>query len=566
MTAVTAWLGHPASLSRAARLRRSGTLAAVTGVAYALLALSSYEIFGALSIGVTFFPPAGLTFAAFVLLDRRDWPAVALAIVVGEISVDMAQGNGFWWSAAWAAANLAEPLVGATIARSLTTTFDLTSRRDAGAMTLGGILVGPIVGGTIGATTLAIANDLTWRSSFWHIWVGDALGVLVVAPVVLAFARPPRSASDRGWGVEAWLLGAIVGALGVAFLTTQNVPIGYAAIPVLGWPAVRFGPRGLALTAAAVAAFATAATAAGSGPWSALIGLDEQTRLGHQQAFLLAAIGGAWLLVIEASERVAAVRRHESAARAWQSDHEVALTLQQALMPLPLDTPTTPHAAGRYLPATSSLQVGGDWYEVVTADDGVVTLLVGDVVGHGLAAAAAMGRLSSAARALALTAPDPASLLAALDRVAALDDAQMATLVCVQLDGARGLRYSTAGHPPPLVRGPDARITVLDGARGAPLAAGFGPARTHETVPVAAGSLVVLYTDGLIERRGIPFDDRFSELVAVVRGVDPEDPTAAADAIVRQLLTDEEQTDDVAVLCFAIGTSHSPVPGARSRS
>jgi serine phosphatase RsbU (regulator of sigma subunit) len=135
--------------------------------------------------------------------------------------------------------------------------------------------------------------------------------------------------------------------------------------------------------------------------------------------------------------------------------------------------------------------------------------------------------------------------------------------VCVQVDPrASTLRYSTAGHPPPLVRTPDGRVTLLDAARGAPLAAGFGPARVDQVVAVEPGSLVVLYSDGLIERRGIPIDDRLAELTAVVRAVDPGDPTGAADAIVRQLGTDEEQGDDIAVLCYVTGPVTRPDRGA----
>lgn len=531
-------------------MARTGAVFAVVGIVYAGLALASYEVFGALTIGVTFFPPAGLTFAAFVLLRFRYWPSVAAAIVAAELAVDMGKGNGFWWSLAWAAANLVEPLVGASVTRRIAPRFELVSRRSAVAFAVGGLLAGPPFGGAIGATTLAVVNDLDWWSSFGHVWIGDGLGVLVVAPLILLVATRP----ERRSLAESWLLAGLFGALAVAFFATEVLSFGYAAVPLLVWPAIRFGPRGIALAAAALAATLTAATAHGTGPWAASAALSAHSQLVHQQAFLIAVIGAAWLLAIEAGERKQAVRTREVATEQWQSEHAVALALQDALMPPTVARTDTTRAAGTYLPASGTLRVGGDWYEIITTCDGNVTMLVGDVVGHGLTAATTMGKLSSAARALALTESDPAELIRGIDLVAqTVPDARMATMACATLDVSRRLlRYSVAGHPPPLVRTADGSVLRLDDARGLPLATGFASSRHDAVVELPPGSLVVLYTDGLVERRDAPLDERFAELAALVRAIDPGDPAAACEEIVRGMLGDAEQEDDVALLCLAL--------------
>lgn len=527
---------------------------AIVTIAYSLLSLASYDVFGALTIGVTFFPPAGLTFAAFLLLPRRRWAAVAVAIVVAEVGVDMGKGNGFWWSLAWAAANLVEPLVGAVITRRIAPVLELPSRRAAVAIVVGGIAVGPAFGATIGATTLAVVNDLEWFSSWGHIWVGDALGVLAVAPAILVFARPPAVARARRSRAETYALVALFAVVAVAFFVTERQPIGYPAMALLGWPALRYGPRGVALMSVAMASLATAATARGHGPWAETADISAHSQLGHQQSFLLAAIGAAWLLALEANERQQAVRSRQFATQLWQSEHEVALTLQRSLMPPTVARTETTTAAGTYLPAPGILQVGGDWYDVVDTGDGRIVLLVGDVVGHGLGAATTMGKLSSAARALAFARPDPAEIVRGIEAVAQnVEDARMATMACAILDPeSRTLRYSIAGHPPPMLRTPDGVVHTLDGAGSLPLATGFSATRVTASVEIPPGSLVVLYTDGLVERRESSIDIGLDALARAVAGVDPSDPAAACDAIVHTMLSGREQQDDVALLCVVL--------------
>jgi serine phosphatase RsbU (regulator of sigma subunit) len=228
-------------------------------------------------------------------------------------------------------------------------------------------------------------------------------------------------------------------------------------------------------------------------------------------------------------------------------------------MPRPLLNGHGSLVAGAYHPASSALAVGGDWYQVTERPDGRMHLVVGDVVGHGLAAAAAMGQLASAARALSLTVDSPAAIVEALDEVAEeTPDAQMATLAAGVFDVRTGeLRYCCAGHPPPIVRSAEGEITFLRGGHGPPLACARRP-RTEDRVILAGGALLVMYTDGLVEWRGSSIDERLDVLAGVVRDVGTAAPPEVVRQIVEGALGDTWQSDDVAVLCLRV--DEVPVP------
>ena len=194
---------------------------------------------------------------------------------------------------------------------------------------------------------------------------------------------------------------------------------------------------------------------------------------------------------------------------------ETALALQRAILG-PAQLP--PGFAVRYAPATRPLQVGGDWYDTVTLADGRIGIVVGDCVGHGLQAATVMGQLRSACRALLLQTAEPAQTLTALDRFAAqLPGAMCATVFCGVLDPATGdLAYSSAGHPPAVVTHPDGTTGLLDRGRSRPLGVRARTERpeAHHSVPPRA--TLLLYTDGLVERRRQPLTngiDRVAEAV-----------------------------------------------------
>jgi serine phosphatase RsbU (regulator of sigma subunit) len=232
-------------------------------------------------------------------------------------------------------------------------------------------------------------------------------------------------------------------------------------------------------------------------------------------------------------------------------EREIAQRLQASLLAGELPSGPCFDIGVAYRPGVRTLEVGGDWYDAFRLADGeTVALAVGDVVGRGLDAAAAMGQLRSALRALAAAGSGPARVLTALDAFAARHGVgRMATVVYAELDPAtRTLRYACAGHPPPLVIDPEGGSRFDWGGRSLPLDAVRTPRpREDASVVVPAGGGVVLYSDGLIERRSRPLSEGFDALAGVVDARDPGDASALAGTISAALRAPEAD-DDACVL------------------
>ncbi len=221
-------------------------------------------------------------------------------------------------------------------------------------------------------------------------------------------------------------------------------------------------------------------------------------------------------------------------------------TLQAAMLPSASDLPTI---AARYLPAAGALAVGGDWYDVIDLDDHRRALVVGDCVGHGLEAATVMAQLRSAARAMLLEGRRPAEVIEGLDTFAgALDGAMGTTVVCVVYDRvARRMTYARAGHPPPLVSDASGH-RWLDANGGPPLAAVPGVARTEASEDVSDAGLIVMYSDGLIERRREHLDIGMARLADSVAQLEGLAVQAIADGLLRDLEPENTRDDVVLVI------------------
>ncbi|WP_435737450.1 SpoIIE family protein phosphatase [Cellulosimicrobium sp. PMB13] len=246
----------------------------------------------------------------------------------------------------------------------------------------------------------------------------------------------------------------------------------------------------------------------------------------------------------------AVVRERVGHEREVREARVASEALQLAMLPPQL---TTSRWTTRYRPADERYAVGGDWYDVVPLGGGRWGLLVGDCVGHGLHSAALMGQLRSAGRALLLDDQGPAATLAALDRFAAeLPGAEYATVLCGVVDETSGtLTWSTAGHPPGLVVR-DGAAHWLTGGRGAPLTLATTEGRTETSTPLEASDVLVLYTDGLVERRGENLRDGLARLADVAtRTVREHTATEVADALLAELVGYAAR-DDVAVVVYAV--------------
>ncbi|MEV3987688.1 SpoIIE family protein phosphatase [Streptomyces sp. NPDC049837] len=234
-------------------------------------------------------------------------------------------------------------------------------------------------------------------------------------------------------------------------------------------------------------------------------------------------------------------------ARLYSRVQDIALTLQRALLPSALATSPYTEVAHRYVPGSHITEVGGDWYDVISLPGGRIALVVGDVMGHGVPAAAAMGRLRITAKALARHNQEPGDLLDELDACAQEAGIELATCLYILYDPATGrARIASAGHPPPLVRNPDGTVESIDDVLGVPLGVGGLPFTTTEA-ELAEGAVVALYTDGLIEARGRDIEEGLDAVRAELRG-DCGDLESAADRMLTGLLPGPPDDDTVLVL------------------
>lgn len=230
-------------------------------------------------------------------------------------------------------------------------------------------------------------------------------------------------------------------------------------------------------------------------------------------------------------------------------DRDLVMSVQRSLLPATLPEHPKVRLGARYLPAETRYGIGGDWYDAVLLPGGRILLLVGDVAGHGLKAAITMGQMRSAARALAST-HGPAALLDALDQFAGSGpDVLSATAAVAVIDPAeRTLRYCLAGHPPLLLRDPDGTLAMLGEARGPLIGFGAGN-RPERVVTFLPGSCLVLFTDGLVERRGETIDTGFARLGTALTAAATLDPVNLCEALIEQSLPRTGRNDDTAILC-----------------
>ena len=233
----------------------------------------------------------------------------------------------------------------------------------------------------------------------------------------------------------------------------------------------------------------------------------------------------------------------------YEQTRAVALTLQHAI----LGPTRLPHGfAVRYTPAVEPYEVGGDWYDVIPLEGGRIGIVVGDSVGRGLPAAAVMGQLRSAAQALLLRTPHPAQALSDLDGFARrLPSAECTTVFCAVIDPATStVRYSSAGHPPPVLVDRTG-VQVLDHAQSVPLAATETVwSRPEGEAGLLPGATLLLYTDGLIERRHESLGVGIERAASALNRYRHSHPDYVADHLMTDLVPPAGFDDDVAVLLY----------------
>jgi len=276
---------------------------------------------------------------------------------------------------------------------------------------------------------------------------------------------------------------------------------------------------------------------------------NRPRRITEEERVFLEALAGQCALAVERAEM-------------YEREHNAAVTLQRSLLPDKL--PDVPGLAldARYLPVTRNMEIGGDWYDVFRLPDRRLAVTVGDVMGKGLQAAAGMGRVRNALRALALTDPRPAAVLSGLDRLFSATELeeQVTTVSYLVIDPETGEgQAGNAGHLPTLLLTPGA-LPVLDQAEaGTPL--GWPSPRKQHAFRLPPGSTAVFYSDGLVENRVRGLDAGLDELVSIAAGA-PEDlqdaPGRLLQYLLDHMLAGHEQDDDVTVLVMHVPGHDSP--------
>ena len=226
----------------------------------------------------------------------------------------------------------------------------------------------------------------------------------------------------------------------------------------------------------------------------------------------------------------------------------IAATLQRSLLPRQLPQVPGLRMAARYLPAADESAVGGDWYDVIDLNNQCIGFVIGDVAGHGMAAATFMGQLRSAIRAYALDTDGPAETITKLGHFSDRMHSRMATVIYATLNlNTWEARIARAGHPYPLLIGADGVREFLTDAGGPPIGTLGGHVYDEQVVTLSPGETLLLYTDGLIERRGQQLSDGEAAL-SDMAAASPDEPELKCQAIISGLTKDAAIADDIAIL------------------
>ncbi|WP_418960176.1 SpoIIE family protein phosphatase [Streptomyces tritici] len=273
---------------------------------------------------------------------------------------------------------------------------------------------------------------------------------------------------------------------------------------------------------------------------SCILGFDRPRGFSPEERTVLTALAG---LIAQALER----------ARRYDSEAALARGLQDALLPNRLPVRDKVDTVGRYLAGTQGMDVGGDWYDVIDAGGGRLALVIGDVQGHGVAAAATMGQLRSAVRAFTLGGQAPQDVVQGTNKLLIdLDAGQFASLCHVVLDPETGVASAVrAGHPPPLLRHPDGRTEVLELDGGIVLGVAGDATYPVTRLSLEPGAVLALFTDGLVERPGADIDEGIERLRASLAEHGLAPLTETADDLIREARQAADRPDDIALLLAA---------------
>ena len=491
-------------------------LFALVAIGYAIGSELAFRIADAADMQAVFFLPAGITLAALLALPTRQWWIVLAAAGLAELVQDLRAGLDVAESIGFVAANVAEPLLSATlIRRAIGGPVDLCRTRDVAWFVAVGVAVGPAVGALIGAVSDHQLGGTDFWETFAQWWLGDALGALLIGGVIIAW----RSSDDRRSlltldGVA--LLGGSVG-LTVTVLSLSYLPLLFTVLTGVVVAGAGFGVRAVTTTASAVAFAAALTFAIDHG--EVMVGVSDSTGLLVVKLKLLVFTIGGLAVAAQVFERDMLTLARAQIERAAAEEHEFVVRLQRHLLPTASVRGDHFEAEGIYLPASEGIDIGGDWYDAAELPDGRVFVSIGDVVGHGPEAAATMSQLKLAISVLASEAPGPAELLTLVDEISGRIPGAFCTTVWVGYYDPtdRTLRFASAGHPPAFLVEAD-RVVRLDIDVSPPILVDPQGVKASAEIVTADPATLVLYTDGLVQRQGESIDEGMDQVADALNG------------------------------------------------
>jgi integral membrane sensor domain MASE1/anti-sigma regulatory factor (Ser/Thr protein kinase) len=514
----------------------------LVAIAYVVAAELGFTLAFATKQVTAVWPPTGIALAALLIWGYRVWPG----IWIGAFASNALSSEPLWTAAAIATGNTLAPVFGTFLLRRFGE-FEIALERvrDVLLLALVGSAIAMTVSATNGVVDLALAKIVPWSafSSVWWVWwAGDAMGVLFVVPVLLTWiASVHRKERPEGGPFEFTALGiTLVVTTSISFLS--NFPLRFSVYPFVIWTALRFRQREMASAIAVICGFAIWATSHGLGPWTSGPLDSRLIQLDSWMAVL--AISGLVLGAITAERRAARVELQTLLEQTKRS----AETLQGAFLPERLPQRLGLRCDALYIAAEREALIGGDWYDAFDLPDGRIVFSIGDVTGHGLDAAVTAARLRQSIFAAAFDAHDPAEILTKADRMLrSRENAPATAVVAILSRDLSSMSYASAGHPPPIVAGPNIPAHSL-AYGGVPFGVGIPVASRTHTVALEPDAVILFYTDGLTEfKRDI---DRAESAIlqAVARLVDAPQTERPAAFVQRSVMGSERPADDTVVL------------------
>ena len=482
-------------------------------------------------------PPTGIALAALVLWGRGLWPGVLLGAFLANVTTDVP----VYTAAGIAVGNTLEAVVGAWLLERVGFRPRLVRLRDIFALVVLGAVISTAVSATIGVASLSVGDSLsestltTWR--LW--WLGDMGGDLLIASTIFVLVTHWPYRDLPGTAAEGVAL--IVSLIGIELLVFSNdVPATYLAFPFIVWAALRFLQPGVTVAALAFAIIAVSFTGNDSGPFFRRSGDD-----GLLLAQSFSAIVGLTGLILAS----VTYQRRRAERRAQHLAHD----LQAELLPPQLPEIPEFEAAGWYRAGAQGQEAGGDFYDVFETSGGRWVAVIGDVCGKGPEAASLTALARYTLRAVGRQATGPSDALQQLNEaiLEQRSDHRFMTAVMVQLDVGdheQGVALSNGGHPSPLlVR---ARGEVEEVPRGGGMLLGIypDPELVDQRLEMLPGDALVLFTDGLAERRD-PKEDHPARIRELLRSSAGASASETATRLGELAMADNgKPDDDVAVV------------------